>query len=92
MSIYVDDMKAPFGNMLMCHLIADTHEELVAMADKIGVAQKWLQNPGTHKEHFDICLSKRAKAIQLGATELTVRELATLVNQKKYDSNHKTKP
>ncbi len=22
--VYVDDMKAKFGNMIMCHMIADT--------------------------------------------------------------------
>jgi hypothetical protein len=32
------------------------------MADKIGVDRKWLQAAGTKREHFDICLSKRALA------------------------------
>ena len=55
--IIVDDMKAPFGRMVMCHMMADTTEELLAMADKIGVDRKWLQAAGTKREHFDICLS-----------------------------------
>lgn len=72
MSVYVDDMKAPFGRMLMCHMYADSHEELVAMADAIGVARKWIQYPGHPvKEHFDICLSKRALAVKHGAVETT---------------------
>lgn len=75
MSVYVDDMKAPFGRMLMCHMYADTHDELVAMAEKIGVAQKWIQYPGHPvNEHFDICLSKRAKAVRYGAIETTWRD------------------
>lgn len=46
------------------------------MADQIGVARKWLQSPGNHGEHFDICKSKRAKAVRLGAIEITLRDCA----------------
>lgn len=56
MSVYVDDMRAPFGRMVMSHMIADTHEELLEMADRVGVALKWIQHPGKlRREHFDIC-------------------------------------
>jgi hypothetical protein len=75
MSVYVDDMKAGFGNMIMCHMIADTTEELVAMAVAIGVKTKWIQKPGTHAEHFDICLTKRALAIIHGALPISQMEL-----------------
>tara|TARA_R100000664_G_scaffold24016_2_gene33662 strand:+ start:1469 stop:1726 length:258 start_codon:yes stop_codon:yes gene_type:complete len=64
------------GRMKMCHMIADTTEELVAMADRIGVQRKWLQYPGTPREHFDIAMSKRALAVEAGAIEITMRELA----------------
>ncbi len=75
MSVYVDDMKASYGRMKMCHMVADTTKELLAMADKIGVDRKWLQYPGTYREHFDISLSKRALAVQHGAIEITMRQL-----------------
>lgn len=70
MSVYVDDMRAPLGRMVMCHLMADTTEELLAMADRIGVQRRWLQHPGTPKEHFDISLGKRALAVAAGAIEV----------------------
>lgn len=70
MAVYVDNMNAKYGRMTMCHMFADSTEELLAMADKIGVQRKWLQHPGTIREHFDICLSKKAKAIQAGASEI----------------------
>lgn len=74
MSVYVDDMEAPFGRMKMCHMYADTHEELVAMADAIGVARKWIQYPGDPvKEHFDIALSKKRIALERGAVAVTWR-------------------
>lgn len=70
MSVYVDDMRAPFGRMIMCHLWADTSAELFAMADAIGVARKWFQCPPKASwEHFDIALSKRALAVERGAIE-----------------------
>lgn len=75
MAVYVDDMRAPYGRMLMCHMDADTTEELLAMADRIGVARKWIQHAGTWKEHFDIALSKRAMAVKFGAIETTQREM-----------------
>lgn len=77
MTVYVDDMEAPFGNMKMCHMIADTRTELDAMADRIGVARKWRQKSGTAGEHYDICMTKRRLAVTAGAVELTLYELAT---------------
>jgi hypothetical protein len=73
-SVYVDDMRAKFGRMVMCHMLADTDDELLAMADKIGVQRKWHQYPGTFRSHFDIALSKRAEAVAAGAVEITWRQ------------------
>jgi hypothetical protein len=63
-----------FGRMKMSHMIADSEEELHAMADKIGVARKWYQG-----DHYDIALSKRALAVEYGAKEITWRELGKRV-------------
>lgn len=77
--VYVDDMRAPYGRMIMCHMGADTTEELIAMADKIGVARKWLQKAGTKYEHFDISLGKRALAVKYGAQEVTRKQLVQMM-------------
>jgi len=79
MSVYVDDMAAAFGRMVMYHMIADTSEELLEMVDKIGVARKWIQHPHTYKEHFDICAAKRKLAVNAGAIEITWRNYAERV-------------
>lgn len=70
MAVYVDNMRTPYRGMLMCHMFADTKEELVAMARKIGVPVKYMQQPPRAKWlHFDVCQSKRALAVRHGAIE-----------------------
>lgn len=78
MTVYVDDMRAKFGRMIMCHMIADTDEELHAMAARIGVQRKWHQAPPKHDSHYDIALSTRAKAVAAGAVEITWRTCGTM--------------
>jgi hypothetical protein len=74
-AVYVDDMRAGYRRMVMCHMIADSQAELDAMADRIGVDHKWIQNAGSYREHFDICMSKRILALQWGAVEISQKEL-----------------
>jgi hypothetical protein len=83
MMVYVDDMRARFGQMVMCHMLADTDEELHAMADRIGVSRRWHQCAGTHRSHYDIALSKRALAVQYGAKEITQREAGRMCYQRR---------
>lgn len=85
--VYIDDMEAPYGRMLMCHMIADSTEELLQMADRIGVQRKWIQEAGTWQEHFDICLSMKVKALKLGAKAISMRELVTITVKRKEISN-----
>ena len=78
MTVYVDDMRADYGRMVMCHLIADSDEELHAMADKIGVDRKWHQASPKHSSHYDIALSKRKLAVEAGAVEITWRQCGAM--------------
>ena len=80
MTVYVDNYCATFDpkrsnrrKYIMSHMMADTPDELHAMADKIGVARKHYQG-----DHYDVCKSKRALAIRLGAIEVTTRDLVAL--------------
>ena len=52
----------------MCHMWADTEEELHAMAAAIGIQRKWFQKPPKASwKHYDISLGKKALAIERGA-------------------------
>lgn len=85
MTVYVDDMRASFGRMVMCHMVADTLDELHAMADRIGVARRWYQGPPkTRRPHYDIALTKRALAVQAGAKEITWREAAAITRTQQH--------
>lgn len=81
--VYVDSINLPYGRMTMCHMMADTTEELLSMADKIGVARKWIQYPGTVFEHFDVCASKKKLALAAGAKQITLREAADLLKERR---------
>lgn len=83
MAVYVDAARLPLGRMLMSHMVADTTAELLEMADRIGVDRRHLQHPGTHREHFDICQSKRRLAVKAGATEVSQRELGKILRAKR---------
>lgn len=92
MAVYVDRMRAPYGRMVMCHMVADSSAELLAMADAIGVQRRWIQDAGTHREHFDIALVKRAEAIARGAKEVGPKELAMVMRRKRHPASPAQEP
>ncbi len=83
MTVYVDDMNAGYGRMKMSHMLADTDEELHAMADKIGVARKWWQAPPRHPSHYDIALSKKALALEAGAIQITWKQASAMNSRRR---------
>lgn len=88
MPVYVDDMylhaMGQFGRMKMSHMIADTDDELHAMATRIGVARRWHQAPPKHDSHYDISISKRALAIAAGAVPVSLRTLACMSSYRRF--------
>jgi hypothetical protein len=67
-TVFVDDVRHKFGRMVMCHMWSDSLDELLVMADRVGVARKWLQQPPRASwVHFDVSLGVKAKALAAGA-------------------------
>jgi Protein of unknown function (DUF4031) len=84
MTVYVDDMRANYGRLILCHMLGDSDDELHAMADKIGVNRKWWQSPEkTSGSHYDIALSKKALAIEYGAIEITWKQAGAMNARRK---------
>lgn len=84
MTVYVDDSKIPHRGTVWCHLMADSFSELEGFARKLNLHPSW-----RHGDHYDLTPSKRAKAVQLGAQQVTARELIPL--RKKLRSDGKAK-
>lgn len=82
MPVYVDDMYrwrlGHFRGLRMSHMIADTDGELHAMADLIGIARRYYQG-----DHYDVCLLRRARAVDYGAVEITMRQCAAMARLRK---------
>jgi hypothetical protein len=67
--VYVDDMRAHFRGMIMCHMLATDFVELHLMAGMIGIHRNHFQG-----DHYDISLSKKRLALQHGAIPITMRQ------------------
>lgn len=77
MTVYIDDAYLRFRRCIMCHMTADTEAELHEMAQKVDLRRSWYQYGGRHP-HYDISKAKRAKAVELGAVEVTARQMPAL--------------
>jgi hypothetical protein len=83
MSVYVDPLFTCLKNKNWkynesCHLVGDTEEELHDFADKLGLKRKWFQK---HRRlnHYDLTKKKRAKAVRMGAVEITRKEIVAMM-------------
>ena len=76
--VYVDNMRIQYGNMVMCHMVADTEEELHTLAARLGLKREWFQPGNNSLPHYDISMSRRRMAVQLGAREITAMEIGKM--------------
>lgn len=77
MTVYVDASRYPltigYRRMMMCHMVADTLEELHAMARELDIPERHFQN--RRHPHYDICKAKRKMAVKRGAQEVESWEI-----------------
>ena len=77
MTVYIDDMYryafGEFRGMRMSHMIADSDEELHAMAAHIGMKREWFQG-----DHYDVPMLRRELAIAAGAVAITYRQAGAM--------------
>jgi DNA-binding transcriptional regulator YdaS (Cro superfamily) len=93
MAVYVDDAHIPAEvqngsrahNSTLCHLTADTQEELHAFAAQLGLKRSYFQ-PGKSIGgrpspfwHYDVTAGKRLQAVKLGAVEIASRDMPNIM-------------
>ena len=81
MAVYVNKMRARYGALTLCHLLADSVDELHAMAARIGL-EPMLFNAGKIP-HYDLSVAKRDQAIAAGAQVIDRQQLADLIRKYK---------
>jgi hypothetical protein len=71
--ILVDECHWWFRDRKWCHMVSDvSHDELHAMAEALGIPRRGFQG-----DHYDLPEEYRERAIALGATAVSSRELLT---------------
>jgi hypothetical protein len=79
MACYVDTVRSYPGAGLrysqFCHLLADTRAELHDMADALGIPRRFFQDH-PWRWHHDIPAHLRGRAVDLGAREVTMHDVA----------------
>jgi hypothetical protein len=71
LAILVDPAIWPWRDRIWCHLVSDeSYDELHAFAERLGVPRRAFQG-----DHYDLPEDARLRAIELGATPVSSREL-----------------
>jgi hypothetical protein len=70
MTVYVDDAVHLWRGRRWAHLMADTLDELHAMAERLEIPRRAFQNK-TSGAHYDVPSDLRERAIELGATAIS---------------------
>ena len=70
MTVYVDDAVHPWRGQRWAHLMADTLEELHAMAAQLGLPRRAFQDKRSGA-HYDLTEELREQALRLGAVAIS---------------------
>lgn len=88
MTVYVDDPIWPFRGMVMCHMVADSLDELHELAAQIGMKREWFQDlPKASHPHYDLNEERRALALELGAVYVPAEVLARAIIARRKNGN-----
>jgi hypothetical protein len=86
MACYVDTVRSYPGKGLrhteFCHLLADTREELHEMGEALGIPRRFFQDH-PWRWHHDLPEHLRARAVELGAREVTLQEVGQLLRRRR---------
>ena len=69
--------------MSMSHLLADSTEELEAIAAELGLKAEWMQHRGEPSEHYDVSQSVKRRALKLGAVQVKPRDLVAIIRARR---------
>ena len=58
-----------------CHLFGEDIEKLHVFAESIGLNRQWFQNRPNRLPHYDLTESKRRRAINAGAAQVSGRDV-----------------
>ncbi len=90
MAVYVDRLQSyPDAGLRFtefCHLLADTREELDAMADEIGMPRRFFQDH-PWRWHYDLPEHLRVQAISLGALEVKAQFVGSLLKRRRAEAS-----
>jgi hypothetical protein len=83
---YVDSAQAyPEAGLRFerfCHLLADSRDELHALADEIGVPRRFFQDH-PWRWHYDLPEHVRVEAVAHGAQQITMHEVGALLRRRR---------
>lgn len=86
MAIFIDEPRqTDFKNYrLTAHLLSDDgRPELLKFGRDIGLKEKWLHNPGTPKEHFDLFDESIGFAMMKGAIRVSRTRFVEIIQEKR---------
>jgi len=80
MAVYIDNLR-DYGwrHGPSCHLIADSLEELIEFAVRLGMKKEWFQPKSS--PHFDLNAEGRKTAVENGAIELSQRDFVAKLRE-----------
>ena len=89
MSCYVDTVRSyPDAGLRFteyCHLLADTRDELHALAAAVGMPRIAFQDH-PWRWHYDLPAHLRPRAVELGAQVVTMHEVGALLRRRRAES------